>query len=153
MKISIILAGALLGMAAPAFAGPIRLDTPWLRETPPASKVGAGYAVIVNGARAEDRLLGGATPAAERVEVHSMSMEGGIMRMRPVQGGLAVPGGGRVALKPGSYHLMLIGLKRPLRRGETVPLTLRFLRAGAVTMRFRVEAIDYRPAGGAHDAH
>jgi len=153
MKISIIFAGALLGMTSPAMAGPVRLDTPWLRETPPASKVGAGYAVIVNGGRADDRLLGGTTPVAERVEVHRMSMEGGIMRMRPVEGGLAVPASGRVALKPGSYHLMLMGLKRPLRRGETVPLTLRFARAGAVTMRFRVEAIDYRPAGGTHDAH
>ena len=151
MKASIFLAAAALGIAAPAIAGPIRVTDPWLRETPPASQVGAGYAVIANSGRLADRLLDGATPVADRIEIHRMTMENGVMRMRPVEGGLAIPSNGGVTPKPGGLHLMLMELKRPLRRGETVPLTLRFARAGNVTGRFRVEAIDHKPSGGDDD--
>lgn len=152
MKISILIAATTLGIAMPANAQ-LSVQTAWLRETPPASQVGAGYALIINSGRQDDRLLGGTTPVAKRVEVHRMSMDEGVMRMRPVEGGLPISAGGSVALKPGSYHLMLMGLNQPLKRGTTVPLTLRFAKAGVVKVRFRVEAIDYRPAGGSHGGH
>lgn len=139
---------AAVALTAPLAAAPLRIDTPWLRETPPAAKTGAGYALIRNPNRQEDCLLGGSTAIADAVEVHSMTMDGGIMRMRPVTGGLAIPPGGSVALRSGGYHLMLTGLKRPLKRGETVELRLRFARAGTVPVRFRVEAIDYGQGGG-----
>jgi copper(I)-binding protein len=87
---------------------------------------------------APDRLLGGATPVASQVEVHEMSMDGGVMRMRPVSGGLVIPAGGTVALKPGGYHIMLIGLKTPLTAGTMVPLTLRFEKAGLVKLQVPV---------------
>lgn len=137
-----------VALAAPLAAAPLRIDTPWLRETPPAAKTGAGYALIRNPNRQEDRLLGGSTAIADAVEVHSMTMDGGIMRMRPVTDGLAIPAGGSVALRSGGYHLMLTGLKRPLKRGETVEIRLRFARAGSVPVRFKVEAIDYGQGGG-----
>ncbi|KRB85589.1 hypothetical protein ASE00_01990 [Sphingomonas sp. Root710] len=153
MKINIFaVATTLASINVPAMAQ-ISVQTPWLRETPPASQVGAGYGTLVNRGREEDRLLGGTTAVADRVEVHRMSMDGGVMRMRPVDGGLAVPADGNVVLKPGSYHLMLMGLKQPLKRGAVVPLTLRFAKAGAVKVRFRVEAIAYQPAGGEHGHH
>lgn len=127
--------------ALPALAE-VSVDRPWLRETAPGARTGAGYGLVVNGGKAEDRLLGGSTPLAERVEVHSMTMDKGVMRMRPVTKGLAVPAGGRVALKPGGYHLMLIGLKERLRAGAMVPLTLKFAKAGPIKLSVRVEGID-----------
>ncbi|MFZ5707496.1 MAG: copper chaperone PCu(A)C [Pseudomonadota bacterium] len=143
---------AALVASAPALAASVRVETPWLRETAPAAKAGGGYAVIRNAGKVEDRLLGGSTAVAASVDVHSMTMDGNIMRMRPVSGGLAIAPGGSVALKPGGYHLMLMGLKRPLKRGETVTITLRFAKAGDVPVRFRVEPIDHQ-LGGGHDHH
>lgn len=140
-KIAHFLAATALVAAAPALAQ-VSIDGPWLRETAPGARVGAGYGLILNAGRTEDRLLGGSTPVAGRIEVHSMTMDGGVMRMRPVSGGLAVAAGGRVALKPGSYHLMLIDLKQPLRRGAMVPVTLRFARAGTLRVAFRVEGVE-----------
>ncbi len=142
MKTRFILAAAAFVAAAPALAQ-VSVDGAWLRETAPGARTGAGYGLVVNAGSAEDRLLGGSTPVAARLEVHSMTMDGGIMRMRPVTGGLAIPAGGRVALKPGGYHLMLIGLKQPLRRGTMVPVTLDFARAGLLKLSLRVESIDH----------
>lgn len=143
---------AALVASAPALAASVSVETPWLRETAPAAKAGGGYAVIRNAGKVEDRLLGGSTAVAASVDVHSMTMDGNIMRMRPVSGGLAIAPGGSVALKPGGYHLMLMGLKRPLKRGETVTITLRFAKTGDVPVRFRVEPIDHQ-VGGGHDHH
>jgi copper(I)-binding protein len=153
MKIhaSIACLSAILA-SAPALAGPVSVDSPWLRETAPGAKAGGGYALIRNTGKTEDRFLGGRTSVAASVDVHSMAMDGNIMRMRPVSGGLAISPGGSVALKPGGYHLMLMGLKQPLKRGETVTITLRFAKAGEVPVRFRVEPIDHQ-LGGGHDQH
>ncbi len=107
-------------------AGPIRVEHPWAAATPPAAAVGAAYMVIVNTGRAPLRLIGASTPVAERVEIHTMSMEGGIMRMRPIAGGLLIPAGGQVKLAPGGMHAMLIGLKGRLIAEDFVALTLRF---------------------------
>lgn len=153
MKIQVSIAFlAALVATAPAMAGPVSVDSPWLRETAPGAKAGGGYALIRNTGKAEDRLLGGRTAVAASVDVHSMTMDGNIMRMRPVSGGLAIAPGGSVALKPGGYHLMLMGLKRPLKQGETVTITLRFAKAGEVPVRFRVEPIDHQ-LGAGHDHH
>lgn len=148
MHIQNYFASLLLAMSAVPAGAQISVHAPWLRETPPASKVGAGYATIVNQGKSDDRLLGVTTEVADQVEIHSMTMDGNIMRMRPVAGGLAIPAGGKVALKPGGYHLMLIGLKRTLKRGEMVPLTFRFARAGAVTIRVHVEPLGFQPGIG-----
>jgi copper(I)-binding protein len=93
---------------------------------------------ITNHGASEDRLIGGSTPAAARVEIHEMSMDGGVMRMRKVPGGLAIPEGQTVTLAPGGYHVMFIGLKAPFATGERIPTTLRFQKAGAVTVDFEV---------------
>jgi copper(I)-binding protein len=97
---------------------------------------------IVNTGTAADRLTGGSSPVAGRVEIHTMTMENDVMRMRRLADGLEIPAGGEVTLKPGSFHVMLMNLKRPLKTGETVPLTLTF--AGAGTMETQ---LDVRPAG------
>ena len=128
-------------LAADYRLGTLTVSNPWSRETAPAQTVGGGFVTIVNGSKVEDRLVAATSPVAGEVQLHTMSMDGGIMRMRQLQNGIPIPVGGRVELRPGGMHLMFMGLKRPLRQGERVPVTLRFQRAGQVTVRFAVQPI------------
>jgi len=120
-------------------AGDLRIDQPWSRATAPAAKVGAGYLAITNGGGVADRLVAASTQAAARVEIHEMRMDGGVMRMRELPQGLALPPGETVALKPGGYHLMFIDLRAPLTAGRSIPVTLVFERAGRVEIELSVE--------------
>lgn len=154
---SMILAVAATSLAAPLAAhdfkqGDLSIAHPWARQTAAGQSTGGGFMTISNGGAAADRLLGASSPAAARVEIHAMSMDGGVMRMRPVTGGLPVPAGGALALKPGGYHLMLTGLKGPLELGRLVPLTLHFERAGTVTVELKVEPVTYGREGD-HGQH
>lgn len=157
MRIASMLCAAALGAmslasasAAPKSAAPLHLSQAWSRATPPAAATGAGYLTISNTGKSADRLIGGSTSVAAKLEIHEMSMTGGVMRMRPVAGGLAIGPGQSVTLKPGGYHLMLIGLKRPLKAGERVPVTLTFERAGAVRIELDVRGPDGRSVGDHH---
>jgi len=116
----------------------VTIESPWARATAPGATAGGAYATLVNAAAAEIRLLGGSTPMAARVEVHEMTMEGQVMRMRPVEGGLAIPAGGEAALAPGGYHLMLLELNQPLVEGSSFPLTLDFSDGSSVTVSVTV---------------
>ena len=127
-------------------AGDLTLRHPWTRAT--AGKVGAGYTIIVNSGKTADQLVSATTPVADKVEIHTMTMVGGVMKMRPLHDGVAIPAGGTAKLAPGGNHLMLIGLKAPLVEGTLVPLTLNFAKAGAVKVELKVEA-----AGAAEPAH
>jgi len=95
---------------------------------------------IVHQGGAEDRLVSATTPIAREVQIHSMNMDAGVMRMRQVEGGLAIPAGGRVALQPGGLHLMFVDLNAPLVAGASFPVTLRFAKAGEIKVEFSVEA-------------
>lgn len=127
-------------------AGALKLDHPWTRAT--AGSVGAGYVTIVNTGKAADQLVSASSPVASKTEIHTMTMDGGVMKMRPLPNGLGIPAGKTTSLKPGGYHLMLIGLKAPLVEGKLVPLTLTFAKAGTVKVELKVEA-----AGAAEPAH
>jgi copper(I)-binding protein len=116
----------------------LQIEKPWARATVPGAAVGGGYLTIRNNGAASDRLIGAASPAAARVEMHTMAMEKDVMRMREVKG-VDVPAKGAVQFKPGGYHLMLIDLKAPLRQGDKVPVTLRFEKAGEVRTELSVE--------------
>ncbi|HVL73649.1 MAG TPA: copper chaperone PCu(A)C [Beijerinckiaceae bacterium] len=146
---------ALAGACAAALASPaaaqegLRVHEPWSRATPGGAKVAAGYLAVENRGSAPDRLLGGASEIAGRVEIHETVTEGGVSRMRPLDG-LPVPPGGRVELRPGGLHLMFMDLKRPLKEGERFRATLRFERAGAVPVEFAVRGIG---AGGHRHGH
>ncbi|MDE2334232.1 MAG: copper chaperone PCu(A)C [Rhodospirillales bacterium] len=135
---AMLLAGGSAARAATARVGALSISAPWIRPTPPGAPTAAGYLNIANAGTTADRLVGATTPAAASVEVHEMSMTGGIMKMRPVPGGLAIPPGGKVALAPGSYHLMLIGPKHRLVAGQSVMMTLIFQHAGKLDVRFPV---------------
>ncbi len=144
MTYRVVLALAIL--AAPAFAqdsikGPIIAVDPWSRATSPRASVGAGYLTIRNRGAQPDRLVAATSPRAAKVEIHTMSLDDGIMRMRPLPDGLEVPAGGEASLAPGGNHVMLIGLKMPLKAGEQIPATLRFARAGLVEVKFKVVAL------------
>jgi copper(I)-binding protein len=104
---------------------------------------------IENTGKAADRLVGASTPAAERVELHTMAMDGNVMRMREVAA-IDLPPGQTVALEPGRLHLMLMGLKSPLKADTKVPLTLKFEKAGEVQVELKVEAADAGPGGHQH---
>ena len=146
----------LTGATGPAFitpaaaheikAGKLTLQHPWTRAT--AGKVGAGYTIIVNSGKTADQLVSATSPAVDKVEIHSMTMDGGVMKMRPLPDGIAIPAGGTTKLAPGGYHLMLLGLKKPLVEGTLVPVTLSFAKAGPVKIELKVEA-----AGAAEPAH
>ena len=139
------LVGPMVGPAVAAAPSPLRVEAAWVRPAPPGAPTGAGYLVVRNTGRSADRLLSVSTPAADRIEVHEMSMAGGVMRMRAVAGGLEVPAGGELRLAPGGLHLMWIGPKAPLTAGRRLPATLRFARAGAVAAMFEVRS-DAPPA-------
>jgi copper(I)-binding protein len=128
---SFFLSLAITLAALPAAAhdytvGSIQIAHPWMRATPKGAAVAAGDMVITNKGAASERLIGGTSPVAGRFEIHRMGMDGGVMKMRPVEGGLEIKPGGKVELKPGSFHIMLMDLKQPLQPGADVSLTVVF---------------------------
>jgi uncharacterized protein YcnI len=133
----------LVAAASPAIvtAGSLAVAAPWLRATPGGAKVAGGYLRITNTGQEPDRLLGAAIPQAGRGEVHRMANEGGVAKMAPVEGGLTIPPGGTVELKPGGYHLMFLDLATGLKEGEAVRGTLVFEKAGRVDVTFPVGGI------------
>ncbi|HJE22799.1 MAG TPA: DUF1775 domain-containing protein [Methylorubrum populi] len=143
--------------AAPAaLAGAIAIEGPWLRATPGGATVAGGYVTLRNTGTEPDRLTGAAIRQAGRGEIHSMTTEGGVMKMAPVEGGLAIAPGTSVALKPGGLHLMFLDLKEGLKAGDTVSGSLTFERAGTVPVTFTVAPIGAQaPASeaGGHQHH
>jgi copper(I)-binding protein len=132
-----LIAAVTAASAAPA-AEIIRVIDPWARATLPGQKVGGVYMEIISPRDA--RLTGVTSPVASAAEVHSMTLEGGTMKMRGVKA-LDLPAGTPVKLAPGGYHVMLFDLKKPLVAGEKVPLTLRIEEAGKRTHKIAVSAI------------
>jgi len=140
-----LVAIAVLPYAAPA-ADAIRVLDPWARATVPGQKVGGVYMEIVS--QRDARLVGVSSPAAGSAEVHSMTMDGGTMRMRAVEA-LDLPAGTPVKLAPGGYHVMLFDLRKPLVAGQTVPLTLVIEENGKRAQKITVKAI---VRAGDHDS-
>lgn len=131
---------AATGHAQTPTAGPIIVDNAWARATPGASTTGAAYLTVTDHGAAPDRLIGVSSPVAARAELHTMSNDNGIMKMRALDG-LAIEPGKPAELKPGGSHIMLFDLKQPLHEGDSFPLTLTFERAGAVLVTVTVEKI------------
>ena len=131
-------------------AGPLKISAPWARATPKGASIGGGYMKITNTGSAPDRLVGGASDVSSRFEVHEMSMDNGVMKMRPVGQGIEIKPGETVEFKPGGYHVMFIGLKNGLEKGQHVKATLEFEKAGKVDVDFTVEGIGAQTGGGDH---
>jgi periplasmic copper chaperone A len=127
--------------------GSLVIDHPWTRATPKSAAVAGGYVKITNTGNTADRLTGGSADVSRKFEVHEMSMDRGVMKMRELKDGLEIPPGAIVKLKPGSYHIMMMNLSRPLAKGEKVKGSLTFEKAGKVDVEFTVEALGGMPAG------
>lgn len=119
-------------------SGPVSVTGGWSRATPGGVDLAAGYLTITNAGKDADRLTGGSFERAKKVEVHTMTTEDGVMKMRHLAEGLEIPAGGAVELKPGGHHLMLMGLSSGLKAGETVKGTLAFEKAGNVEVTLTV---------------
>ena len=143
------LAGLALGLAA-LFAdahqfklGAITIGHPYARATVAGQPTGGGYMSFANAGPA-DKLVAISADVSTSVELHTMTMEGDVMRMRQVDA-IELASGKTVELKPGGYHVMFVGLKAPLKAGDKFPAKLKFEKAGEVDVTFNVEA----PAAGA----
>lgn len=139
------LAAALIGFVTPALAqasgnSSITVEQLWARATPAGAKTGAVYMTLDNKSGTADRLTGVSSDVAEKLQIHEMKVDNGVMQMRELAGGLPIPAKGSVVLKPGGYHVMLIGLKKPLTAGEKFPLTLTFEKAGNISLTVPVQA-------------
>jgi periplasmic copper chaperone A len=156
MKLRRLLTGMALvaaGIAAQAQEfklGSIAIAHPYARATVPGQPAGGGFLTLDNKG-ADDRLLSASAGVSGAVELHSMSMDGDVMRMRQVDA-IELPAGKTVALKPGGLHIMFIGLKAPLKAGDSFPLKLKFEKAGEVTVQVTVEppGMDSMPKGMKH---
>ncbi len=143
-RLRFVVLGALLLAGSAALAheyvlGEIEIIHPVIRATPPAAKVAGGYMLLMNNGEAADRLVGGSADFAGRVEIHEMKMDGDVMKMRELDGGLEIPGGGEVTLEPGGYHLMFMELKQPMVAGDKHDVRLVFEKAGEIAVQFHVE--------------
>lgn len=129
-------------------AGSLKISAPWTRATPKGASVGGGYLTITNTGTAADRLVGGASDVSSRFEIHEMSMDNGIMKMRAMPKGIEIKPGETVVFKPGGYHVMFMGLKQPFEQGKRVKATLEFEKAGKVELDFAVEGVGAQTGGG-----
>jgi periplasmic copper chaperone A len=128
--------------------GPLRIESAWARATASGAKVGGAFVTLVNSGETADRLVSASTAIADRVELHTHVMDGNVMRMREVEGGIPLPPGEIVKLQPGGFHVMLLGLKQGLTVGSRFPLTLTFEKAGNVQVDVPVEAMGSMGPGG-----
>lgn len=126
--------------------GDLELIAPFSRATPPRAPTGGAYLSIVNNGTEDDRLLSGTTTVSEAVQLHEMSMENDIMRMREMKDGIPIPAGETLTLEPSGTHIMLVRLLAPLVEGETVPLTLTFEKAGTIELEVPIASIAARQA-------
>ena len=154
MKIRSLIPALLLAMLATDASaedykiGNLQISQPWTRATPKGAAVAGGYLKITNTGTTPDRLLGGSTDVAKRFEIHEMSMDKGVMKMRELKDGLDIPPGATVELKPSSFHIMMQELARPLAKGQRVKASLTFEKAGKGEVEFAVEAIGASAGGG-----
>lgn len=127
--------------------GELMVESPWARATARGARIGGAFLTIRNAGQLGDRLIAVESEVAARVELHLTATVDGVMRMRRVVDGIEVPAGGMAELKPGSFHIMMMGLAAPLEEGGSFPVTLTFERAGSVTVDVPVRAAGAMDAG------
>lgn len=146
-----LLAAAALACATPTVAGDykagdLKIGEPWTRVTPPGAAVAGGFMTITNTGKEADRLLGGSASISKRLEVHEMTMDGGVMKMRELAKGLEIKPGETIELKPGSYHVMFMELTTPPALGTPVKGQLKFEKAGTVDVEYKVAPLGAKSA-------
>ena len=148
--LAVVVGIGLAGMAQAqnAKVGGVQIENAYTRATVPGQMAAGGFMKIENKGAA-DQLISASSPVAGEVQLHDMSMEGNVMKMRQVKD-IAVPAGGAVELKPGGLHLMFINIKAPLTAGQTVPVKLKFAKAGEVEVKIPVNAMGQHGDGMKH---
>ena len=153
MKRFLSLAAIAFGLAAGTVHAQVTVTAPWVRATVPQQQASGAFMTLVSPKGA--RLVEARSPVAGVVEIHEMTMDGNVMRMRAITG-LDLPAGRTVELKPGGFHVMLMALKQTLNAGDTVPITLVFENADrtreTVEVKAPVRPLNAQPrgAGGEH---
>lgn len=142
---------AAFAMSHEVKIGDLTLVHPYARATAPGAPVSGGYMTIHNAGSAPDYLIGGSADFAGKIEIHEMVMDGEVMKMRPVEGGLEIPAGGEVELKPGGYHVMFMGLNKQLNVDTYEKAKLVFKNAGEVEVEFAVQEV--KMGGMDHNGH
>ncbi len=149
MKV-LVAALALAGLATAAQAAGVQIDNARIRASLGNVPTSAAYLMITNIGTADDTLLSASCACAAKVVLHRTTTDKGVSRMR-TGGALAVPMGGMIMMDPGAeYHLMLTGVKKPIRAGDQVPMTLKFEKAGTITAVFKATGT---PGGEAPAQH
>lgn len=139
------------GEEAAASAGDISVKEPWARAMLPGQPAGGAWINVTNAGEEDDRLVSLSSPAAEKVEVHTMEVVDDVMTMRPLEDGLVVPAGETVTMEPGGLHLMFMQVGKPFKEGDTVPVTLEFEKAGKVELELPVKPANHGRGAGNHD--
>ena len=134
--------------AADYHLGSLHITQPWARATPKGAASGAAYMTATNTGQKPVHLSCVSSDAAAKCEMHEMSMDGGVMRMRPVEGGLEIKPGQTVTLKPGGFHMMLTGLKAPLQEGKMLEATLQVDGGQSAQVEFPIAAVGAPGPGG-----
>ncbi|MBY0531427.1 MAG: copper chaperone PCu(A)C [Xanthobacteraceae bacterium] len=150
----VVLLAAFGTAAQTVHKGDLAISAPYSWATPAGAPVAAGYLVITNKGLSAERLVSFTTDLADQPEVHEMTNEGGVMKMRPLAKGLVIPAGATVKIEPGGYHLMLLKLKQPLAAGQRYKVTLVFEKAGPLEVEFEVRAMgagQKKGHGGQHN--
>lgn len=129
----------MAGLAGAVSAAGVHVEDGWAHTTVEGMKIGGAFMKIHNDEAKQDFLLGGSSPVADRVEVHTHINDNGVMRMREVKGGVPLEAKSVTELKPGSYHVMFMGLKKQLKEGDKIPVTLKFKNAKAQTVQLEVK--------------
>jgi len=153
MKYAVLIAAVIAIAAGTASAheyklGSLEIAHPWTRATPKGASVAGGYVKITNKGQTADRLTAASFTGAGKVEIHEMAMSGTTARMRELKSGLAINPGETVELKPGSFHIMFMGLKQPLEKDQRIKGSLTFEKAGSIEVEFVVEAAGAPSSGG-----
>jgi periplasmic copper chaperone A len=135
--LTICLSAVTHAQAQTSTTSSVSVEHPWARATPAGAKTGAAYLTLVNNGTSADRLIHASTSMAEKVQVHQDIDENGVMKMRelPV---VEIGPGAALTFKPGGTHMMIIGLKQPLKKGQTFPLTLDFEKAGKIDLQIPI---------------
>lgn len=133
--------------------GELTVSGAFSRATLPSAKAAGGFLTITNAGESPDRLIGAASDVAGTVELHEMKMDGDMMKMSPIEGGIAVPAGESVTLAPGGLHIMFIGLNQSFDEGACVEVTLTFEQAGELPVVLNVGGIAAGSAEPMHQSH
>jgi copper(I)-binding protein len=152
MKCTIPFIAGVLGLtltvalAGDVKVGSLSVSNPWSNATPKGAMVAVGYMTITNSGTTSDRLISGSADISTKLEIHNMTMESGVMKMRPAEGGIEIKPGATVEFKPGSSHLMFVDLHRSLAAKDHIKAALVFEKAGTVNVEYDVLPIGATPS-------